>query len=285
MLLTAHGGDAFAFRGGIGGLLKRLMLSRCEHWTANTRATADALGSGVAGRPTFVPMGVEVRRFAAERAERHRRDLKPDQRVVLFVGRLVEKKGVSDLISAFARLPTDVAATAQLWIVGDGFLRSHLEKQSRDLGIADQVRFWGVMNNAELPDVYASADVFAAPSVEAESGDTEGQGVVLLEAFAAGVPVVATRVGGIPEVVEDGKTGLLVAPQSVDALQSSITRLLTERETRENLTRAARRKVEADYDWRVIAVRFTDLYGQLANPPPLPADAPPAAESIAKPPH
>src|SRR5881396_2926147 len=128
---------------------------------------------------------------------------------VLFVGRLVERKGVAHLIEAIARLgPTG----PPLEIVGEGPERPALEALAQRLGVAQQVMFRGKVAPHELQASYARAAVCVLPSVLDTRGDTEGLGVVLLEAMNHGTPVIASRVGGIPDIVEDGVSGLLVPP-------------------------------------------------------------------------
>src|SRR5437016_4817974 len=130
---------------------------------------------------------------------------------VLFVGRLVERKGVAHLIEAMARLGRGDEGP-RLEIVGDGPERPRLEALARRLGVANRVAFRGKIAPDELQASYARAAVCVLPSVLDARGDTEGLGVVLLEAMNHATPVIASRVGGIPDIVEDGGTGLLYTP-------------------------------------------------------------------------
>ena len=138
--------------------------------------------------------------------------------VVLFVGRLAEVKGVTYLIEAMKQVDAILA------IVGEGPLRQELERQAAPLG--DKIRFLGGKTHDELATIYASADVFVAPSVKAKDGGVEGFGLVFLEAMASGLPVVASRSGGIPDLVHDGENGLLVPPAEPQALAEAINRVL-----------------------------------------------------------
>ncbi len=128
--------------------------------------------------------------------------------------------------------------------VGDGQYRSRLQKHAETLGISKKVRFWGSISNHFLPNFYAAADLFVLPSLERESGGGEGQGVVLLEAFAARLCVVATPVGGISEVVEDGYTGMLVKPHNPKQLAATIEKLLSDSKLRTELVENAYTKVK-----------------------------------------
>lgn len=261
VIVTLHGGDAFALKTGPLSWLKRAALTRAAAWTANTNVTANALCMTVGGpSPYIIPIGVDVKRFASGRRDAYRQDMPAKNLVVLFVGRLVEKKGVDDLITAFSTLPEQLAAITWLWIVGGGDEESNLRGLANRLGVSGRVRFWGMVPNADLPDIYAAADVFAGPSVVAASGDTEGQGVVFLEAFAARLCVLAAASGGIAEVVDDGITGILVPPRDPARLAAIMETLLTNRELREKLAENAFRKVTETYAWKKIASRFESLY-------------------------
>jgi glycosyltransferase involved in cell wall biosynthesis len=261
VITTVHGGDVFALQGTLLGKIKRFTLRRSDAWTSNTRASSDAVGDGASvPRPQIIPMGVDIERFASGNRDRWRQGLGPDDNVVLFVGRLVEKKGVDDLIEAFSLLPSGIQARTRLWIVGSGEQETALKAQSRELGLSDRTTFWGKIPNSELPDFYAAADLFVGPSVMATSGDTEGQGVVFLEAFAARLCVLATRIGGISEVVESGKTGLLVEPRNPGQLADIIAKLLNDQDLRARLTSNAFEIVVAEYDWNNIAGSFEEIY-------------------------
>lgn len=266
VITTAHGGDAFALRGRLLGSLKRFVLRYGDAWTSNTQATSYAFEQdGSLPNPYIIPMGVDVQRFHSGHRKPLRRKLPEDELLVLFVGRLVEKKGVDDLLRAFSLLPAALRAKTTLWVVGDGEQRPWLQQYTEDLGISSKVYFWGQTSNDLLPDFYAAADLFVAPSVEIPSGDTEGQGVVLLEAFAARLCVVATRVGGISEVVEDGYTGMLVEAHNPQQLAATIEKLLSDSNLRKGLAENAHAKVKKDYEWEKIAIAFESLYRDLIH--------------------
>jgi glycosyltransferase involved in cell wall biosynthesis len=210
--------------------------------------------------PRIIPTGVDVEHFAAGDREKLRKHIAPGEHIVLFVGRLVEKKGVDDLITAFSLLSAHLRANTWLWIVGDGEQAAHLRALASQRGVMERTVFWGKVPNPNLVDYYAAADLFVGPSVVADSGDTEGQGVVFLEAFAAQLCVLATRIGGISEVIESGKTGLLVEPRNPEKLANGIAKLLNNTNLRARLASNAFEKVVAEYDWINIAGSFEDVY-------------------------
>jgi glycosyltransferase involved in cell wall biosynthesis len=208
-------------------------------------------------------MGVDVAVFARGKRADLRKELPAQGLLLLFVGRLVEKKGCCDLLHAMSLLPLSLRDRTTLWIVGDGDQREALEKTASDLGLDQAVRFWGALSNQSLPDFYAAADLFVAPSIEADSGDTEGQGVVLLEAFASRACVLTTRVGGIDTVVKSSVTGMLVPPNRPRELAQAIETLLSDPGLRAKLVERAFEEVRARYDWKEIAAEFETLYRNL----------------------
>lgn len=165
----------------------------------------------------------------------------PEPGLVLHVGRLVEKKGTAALLDAVAR-----TEGARLVIVGDGPLRPSLERRARRLGV--EARFTGALPPAEVLGWMQRAWLLAAPSVTAGDGDAEGLPTVLLEAAAAGLPVVATRHSGIPEAVSEGETGLLGPEGDVGLLARNLELLLGSPRMRESLAAAARLRALERFD-------------------------------------
>lgn len=268
VITTAHGGDAFALRGSLMGRLKRFVLRRSDAWTSNTRATSNAFRQDfLPPKLHIIPMGVDVKHFHSGQRVSLRRKLPKNEFLILFVGRLVEKKGVDDLLSALSLLPPELRCRTTSWVVGDGECRTRLQKYAESLGISDKTRFWGHISNHLLPNFYAAADLFVVPSIETASGDTEGQGVVLLEAFAARLCVVATRIGGISEVVTEGVTGILVQPQNPQQLAAAMENLLRNGTLRTELAENAYAKVDRYYGWEKIAKELEDLYRSIIFKP------------------
>lgn len=169
--------------------------------------------------------------------------------VIAAVGRLVEKKGFADLLHACAALVAR-GVTFRCRIVGDGALGPSLAARVAGLGLDDHVALLGARPQDEVRGIVQGAAVLAAPCVVAGDGNRDGLPTVLLEAMALGTPCVSTPVTGIPEVVRDGETGLLVPPHSPAALADALERLLQDAALRTRLARAARRLVEADFDVR-----------------------------------
>ncbi|NOZ06113.1 MAG: glycosyltransferase family 4 protein [Chloroflexi bacterium] len=179
---------------------------------------------------------------------------------ILFVGRLIERKGVPYLIEAMAHLNRQTPA-ATLNIVGTGSEQAALEQMATERGIRDDIRFLGRVSSQELAHLYATCDAFALPSIVDRHGDTEGLGVVLLEAMSHGRPVVATNVGGIPDIVKHESTGLLVPEKDAPALARALNRLLTDEELAERLGQAGQDYTRAHFTWSSIVDRIIELYG------------------------
>ena len=160
-----------------------------------------------------MPMGVDVREFEPKQPNLIlRRSIGVDAELILFVGRLVEKKGVHNLLVHATMLQKFPNAT--LVLVGDGTQRPELERMAERLGITRAVRFLGKLPHDQLPEYYAAADLFVGPSVVDRSGDTEGLGVVFIEAASAGLAMVGTSVGGISDVLIHDVTDLPSSPIS-----------------------------------------------------------------------
>ncbi|MGJ4940731.1 glycosyltransferase [Bradyrhizobium sp. HKCCYLS1011] len=167
---------------------------------------------------------------------------------LLFVGRLAAAKGLPILLDALAKLD-DVS----LEIAGDGPDRLMLIEQARRLGISERVHFLGYQSQAQVRDLLKQADIFVLTSF------AEGVPVVLMEAMAAGVPVITTRIAGIPELVEDGKSGLLISPGDAGATAAAIHQLVEDPSLRTRLATAGRRKVEQEFDIGAEARRFAAI--------------------------
>jgi colanic acid/amylovoran biosynthesis glycosyltransferase len=162
---------------------------------------------------------------------------------ILYVGRLVPFKGQGLLLEALAELRAR-GIEATLTLIGEGPSREELEKKALRLGVDGAARFAGAVGQDEIRSYFAAADAFCLPSF------AEGVPVVLMEAMAMELPVVTTRVMGIPELVDDGADGILVRPGRLDALTSALTKLAADPGLREELGSRAREKVRAEFDVR-----------------------------------
>ena len=176
-------------------------------------------------------------------------------RTVIGIGRLVPKKGFDLLLEATAPLLADGRIT-RLVIAGDGPERATLVARAAELGIADRVELPGAVDRERIRELLAGAATFVLPCRVSADGDRDGIPVALMEAMAAGVPVISTDVSGVPELIQDGRNGRCVPPQDVGALRGALERLLGDAAHARALAAAARHTVEADFDRDVNAARL-----------------------------
>ncbi len=219
---------------------------------AETRAAYDFQRQFFPGEYRLIPPGVDTSRFNSrvEPLAALRSDGGP---IVLFVGRLDARKGLPVLLRAFAMLRNEIPS-ARLVAVGRGPQFAECQRLASELGVADRVTFAGFVPTELLPRYYASADVYCSPALGGEA-----YGIVLVEAMAAGVPVVASDIAGYNEVVRDGVTGLLVPPGESESLAKALVRLLGDAELRARLVKAGQAQVE-QVSWPRIAEQVERYY-------------------------
>lgn len=177
-----------------------------------------------------------------------------DSNIVLFVGRLAPKKGVKYLIEAMGCVESD----AELWIVGDGQKRSELEQQASEVDI--EATFYGEVGPGDVDDFYRKAAVLVLPSLEGE-----GMPNVVLEAMAYGVPVVTTRSGGLPQIIEDGRNGYLTTMRDSSSLAKSINQILSKPEHRKRMGENSRKYVYNEHSWSSLVERLEIQYSGLTD--------------------
>ena len=186
-------------------------------------------------------------------------DITDDEKIILTTSRLVKKNGIEDLVDAIHLLVTRHSSLFTLVICGDGEEREKLKVKSKKLGIADKVKFVGFVQPEELPKYYAIADVFCRPSL------SEGLGNSFLEAMSAGVPVVATPVGGIPDFLQDGVTGWFCKVKDPTSIAEKIKYVMDEKNKEEvkKVTADALKMVQEKYNWSIIAGQMNNIFNKL----------------------
>jgi glycosyltransferase involved in cell wall biosynthesis len=238
--LTGHAKDIYT-------ALPEDLLMRCreaEFVTTCTDANRRHLVEEIGLPPSQVWLcrhGVDPDRFSADRSD-------PQIGRILSIGRLVPKKGFDVLVRACGEMRRR-GSDFELRIIGGGPLRDELLALAQAEGIADLVHLPGSMSQAEVAAELAAAEVFALSPVVMPDGDRDGIPNVVLEAMAAGVPVVASAISGIPEVIADGVNGRLVAPRRPDLLADVLTELLSDAAQRARLAAAGRRFVSEEWSW------------------------------------
>ncbi|WP_290734091.1 MULTISPECIES: glycosyltransferase [unclassified Fibrobacter] len=179
---------------------------------------------------------------------------------ILFVGRHIERKGICYLIEAAKHLPRD---QFEIRIVGVGDITDKLKAQAAEIADAAEIIFTGKLSPEELANEYRTANVFTLPAIVDSKGDTEGLGVVLIEAMELGLPVVASNVGGIPDVVVDGVSGILVPEKDPEALAGAYRRLAAEPELVKQLLAGAQKRIAECFSWDKIVERQIDSYKKI----------------------
>jgi glycosyltransferase involved in cell wall biosynthesis len=209
---------------------------------------------------TFIHNGIDVESMARRRADsltmRKMLGIGADDFVGISVGRLVPVKGYRDLIEAIRLLKPNIP-NIRLLLVGDGSERKALEKQAESAGLSNHVRFTGLRR--DIAEILSCADLFLLSSLN------EGFGLVLVEAMAMRLPIVATRVGGVPEVVEHEKTGILVAPEDPQAMGNAIARLYCNRQWGKELGAAGYERAQNTFDICNITEQYEQFYSYMLN--------------------
>lgn len=195
--------------------------------------------------------GIDVARYRDRAAAHRRENPDPDTRHVLFVGRLDEEKHIEDLLRAMSVLRLPVPT--RLEIVGGGAHRAPLERLTAELGIADRVRFAGYVDDEELLDAYARADLFCMPSI------AELQSLATMEAMSARTPVVVANAMALPHLVHPDSNGALYQPRDVHALARAMEGILAERETIDRMG-AASERIVSQHDINTVLARFESIY-------------------------
>lgn len=199
------------------------------------------------GRVTFVPLGVDTRRFTSTSSQGGRRVVR-----LVCVARLEPVKGHHVLIDAFARVVSS-GRPAELVIAGHGTARARIERRIRRAGLSKYVKCVGGLGHNEVPHLLRESDIFVLAS------RAEGLPVALMEAMSCGLPCVATRVNGVPELVRDGKTGLLVPQDDADSLAMAMCHLIDRPSVRRSFGKHGRREIRMNYDASRNAARFAAI--------------------------
>jgi glycosyltransferase involved in cell wall biosynthesis len=241
------------------GALKRFVLKHSDSITVNSSATRKAvleLGAN-AEKVHLIPAVANVGEVDSNIVHSIERKYGKSPKV-LFVGRFIEEKGVLDLLQAFAQVKEQLGEVRCLF-VGDGVLRAEMDTVAIDLKIEQAVHFVGWQPGHEIASWMAAADVLVVPSKPVGTWQ-EAQGLVVVEAMAVGTPVIASRIGGIPDMVEDGVTGRLFAPGDSDGLADMLVDLFMNPVESEHMAKAARYRVTEHYSADAVARQAGELY-------------------------
>jgi glycosyltransferase involved in cell wall biosynthesis len=266
LVISLHGSDVFFAR-------KHRLLGTAAGWAFARAAAvtacspelydgARALGADSA-KLHLLPWGADAAVFEAASPERDRvrseYGVQPGQVVILSLGRLVDKKGLANLVTALPLIVRD-APNVVCWIAGSGPERTRLEQLAEQLGLANHIRFLGSIPWIQVPALFAAADIFVAPSIHDKQGNVDGLPTTILEAMAAGKPVVASRVGGIELAVLDQTNGLLVDEGDVPALAAAASALAKDDVLRAKWGENGRERVRRELSWAAVARKLAEFY-------------------------
>jgi len=225
------------------------LINRSDAVTAISNHTAGELKGIIHKDIPIIPFSITVESKIAELSDEH---------YILFVGRHVERKGVHILLDAFRQVHKDILHN--LVIIGDGPERKKWEKMSEEYGLTRRVNFTGWVPTEELHKYYQHCSFFVLPATYDKHGDTEGLGVVMIEAMAYSKPVIASNVGGITDVVIDGYNGILVPHNDPEALAQAIKNLALDKTLCRKLGENAKKSIDEKFNWDRIVERLIELY-------------------------
>jgi phosphatidylinositol alpha-1,6-mannosyltransferase len=267
VLVTPHAADVFT-KSKIMKLLNQYVAKKADYLTFTSQAAEKTIRKEKAVPRKLVFWGINTRKFRPFPKERKRKNKNnlgfAAQKIILFVGRLAEKKGVSYLIKAMPAV-LRTFKNSRLLIIGFGPKERPLKKLVYGLKLEKKVNFLGKIANDKLANYYNLADVFVTPSIRAKEGDQEGLPNVILEAMASATAIISTDTGGISDLIKHKKTGLLVNQKSSKELAGAIVSLLKNKKLREKLAKNARKHVETNFDWEIIARKFKKIYNQILD--------------------
>jgi glycosyltransferase involved in cell wall biosynthesis len=253
-IVTVHGSDIYlGTKTGWIRFFTKIVLNKAAAVIAISHDLADQLVSldTPQNKISIIPEVIDVDRFLKNDQER--------ENIILFVGSLIPRKGCKFLIQAFSRV-TKVLPDFQLYLVGLGADEMELKSLVSDLHISEKVSFLGARSREEVPQLMGRAKLFVLPSLE------EGLGVVLIEAIASGTPCVASRVGGIPDIITP-EVGTLVPPGETDRLAAAILEILNNPDRWKTLSAASKQRALHEFSREAFSEKFTKIYSQVLDKP------------------
>ena len=239
-------------------IIKLLVNNSSKSITISNGSLKVCLKSGLKGEKfKIIPFGVDTSFFKPI-------TVKKDKEIfqILSVGYLIERKGFKYLISSIKEVLID-HENVRLKIVGSGPLEKSLKNHIKDLNLENHVQIVSNVSDEDLLKIYNSSDLFVLPSIVDSQGNTEGLGVVLLEAMACKLPVIGSNIGGIPDIIQNKETGLLVPEKDVLELFRAIICLIEDTKLSKKLANNGYNKVIVKFSWEKIAKEYIDIYSSL----------------------
>jgi glycosyltransferase involved in cell wall biosynthesis len=259
IVLTIQEGDNFERRDGIFSPMFRAIFKSADHIQAISNFLAEwAKKKGAKCPVDVVPNGVDVELFtrgisiAEESDLKSKLDKKDGDVFLITTSRLVMKNGVANIVDSLTHLPDNV----KLFVLGTGILENDLKAQVAYRKLEERVKFLGFIAHKDMPQYLHVSDIFVRPSL------SEGLGNSFLEAMAAGIPVIATPVGGIPDFLTDGETGLFCEVNNPQSIAQKVEKLIKDKESREYIVKNAKKMVEERYSWERVAGEMKRIFNK-----------------------
>jgi len=262
-IVTFHGSDINSYPSRYGNDVYQTLYREANVITANTRFTADKVIRNGADHQKIriIPVGLSCEDYPVRANEPSR----TEGWNFVTVGRLVEKKGHIWMVKALEILKGSQKDPFTWHIVGDGPLRGDIESLASELGLLDNIVFHGNRNAEEVRQHLQDAHIFILPSATSKDGDMEGQGLVLQEAQAMGVPVLSTLHNGIPDGVLDGESGILVPEKDAESLAKALIQLMTNHDLRASMGKVGAAFVRNHYDIPLLSQLWIELYKEISS--------------------
>lgn len=265
-IISLHGSDIFvANRNRIFKVCARWIFRRAAAVTAcSNELKRKAISLGASANTVLLAWGADPQLFHPDQQKIEINKSSPTEETPLVIstlGRMVSKKGFDILLSA---MPIVLENNKNLLLImgGDGILKDSLKQQANQLGISEFVSFRGRISWEKVPEFLANSDIFVLPSIKDPHGNLDGLPTVLLEAMSSGCAVVASELGGVSLVIEDGQNGLLVPPGDIAALADTILYLIINPLKRAMIAQAARQSILETYNWELVTQKIAALLEQ-----------------------
>jgi len=259
---TIHGSDINMLKNSwVLKNISRFIINNTHHITVNSTFTKNLLLTIISKnnkkKIKTIPMGIDQNRFFPAK-HNEMREKYHEENLLVYVGRLIDWKGVKYLIHGLKKV-IKVYPSTKLIIIGRGPEKSELEKIVNKLGLIENIDFIGEIKNTDTPMYYCIADIFVIPSIMV-NGHTEGLGVVTIEAMACGTAVVGSDIGGIPDVIKDGHNGFLFPQKSPDMIAKSIIKMLSNEKIKNKFINNGLKTVQEKFSWNVVSEKFCSLF-------------------------
>lgn len=252
IVVTVHGGDIFAFRSKLGLLIKKYSVLRADRILAVSLAVKKEIVRlvGHVDKLSVLSMGVDKNYVALSDG---------DRKGILFVGRMVEKKGLPVLIEAVAKLK-EKGINVMLRLAGDGPLKAQTLELVKEYNLINEVEFLGWVDKEALSLLYSESSIVVVPSIEAKGGDSEGLGLVVVEAICNGAILIASDLPAFSDVVKHGETGLLFTAGSIISLVEAIEYAMCNEARLQNIISRNRSQIADVYSWEVVAEKHKKIF-------------------------